>query len=50
MSAARSAGFGSRPDDNINLIPEPEAAAISTLSELSAGGNDDQVEVSLPCE
>jgi hypothetical protein len=27
LSAAKAAGFGSRPGDEINLIPEPEAAA-----------------------
>jgi hypothetical protein len=26
-AAAKAAGFGSRPGDEINLIPEPEAAA-----------------------
>ncbi|EPS43230.1 hypothetical protein H072_2762 [Dactylellina haptotyla CBS 200.50] len=29
--AARRAGFGSRPDDRINLVSEPEAAAIYTI-------------------
>jgi molecular chaperone DnaK (HSP70) len=47
LSAARLAGFGSRPNDNINLIPEPEAAAISVLSTLTSDRSEEQVEVSL---
>ncbi|RPA83095.1 hsp70-like protein [Ascobolus immersus RN42] len=35
LNAAKRAGFGSRPGDTINLIPEPEAAAISTLKKIS---------------
>jgi hypothetical protein len=49
MNAARLAGFGSRSGDNINLIPEPEAAAISTLSGLTSDGSEVQVEVSMNC-
>lgn len=30
--AAERAGFGSRPNDSANMIPEPEAAAVATLS------------------
>jgi molecular chaperone DnaK (HSP70) len=47
MDAARLAGFGSRRGDNINLIPEPEAAAISTLSGITSDGSEVQVEVRL---
>jgi molecular chaperone DnaK (HSP70) len=35
LNAAKKAGFGSRTGDSINLIPEPEAAAISTLKTIS---------------
>lgn len=33
--AANSAGFGSRAQDSISMIAEPEAAAVATLSTLS---------------
>lgn len=36
--AAMAAGFGSRPKDDIYLIPEPEAAGVATLKEYSAEG------------
>jgi len=32
LSAAREAGFGSRPQDTINIISEPEAGAIAALT------------------
>lgn len=32
LDAAREAGFGSRPDDEMCMITEPEAAALATLS------------------
>ncbi|KAL3421237.1 hsp70 protein [Phlyctema vagabunda] len=35
LNAARKAGFGSRPDDTIFTIAEPEAAAIATLKRYS---------------
>ncbi|OBT74750.1 hypothetical protein VF21_06621 [Pseudogymnoascus sp. 05NY08] len=35
LNAARKAGFGSRPDDAIFTIAEPEAAAIATLKAYS---------------
>ncbi|KAH8650615.1 Hsp70 family protein-like protein [Tricladium varicosporioides] len=35
LNAARKAGFGSRPDDAIFTIAEPEAAAIATLKGYS---------------
>ncbi|KAH0562391.1 hypothetical protein GP486_002914 [Trichoglossum hirsutum] len=38
LNAARAAGFGSRPGDEINLISEPEAAAIATLKGITSGG------------
>ena len=47
MTAAKAAGFGVRPHDNIYLIPEPEAAAISTLKKLSPVGIEEQVSVSI---
>lgn len=36
LQAARRAGFGSRPGDDIFTIAEPEAAAIATLKKYSA--------------
>jgi molecular chaperone DnaK (HSP70) len=39
LTAARRAGFGSRQVDNIYLIPEPEAAAVATLSSWSHHGD-----------
>jgi hypothetical protein len=38
IEAAKRAGFGSRMNDDIFLIPEPEAAAVATLSSLIAPG------------
>jgi len=35
LNAARRAGFGSRPEDDIFTIAEPEAAAIATLKKYS---------------
>lgn len=44
LEAAREAGFGSRPDDEMCMIAEPEAAALATLSSESLGyGNFIQV-------
>ena len=37
IKAARAAGFASRQNDHISLIPEPEAAALAVLRELSRG-------------
>ena len=37
MAAAKAAGFGALPDDEINLITEPEAAAIAALTGMSEG-------------
>lgn len=45
MNAARAAGFGTRPGDNIYLISEPEAAAISTLRKLTPMGTEEQISV-----
>lgn len=47
QQAARIAGFGARPGDQINLIPEPEAAAIATLSNVTVGGSEVQISVSM---
>ena len=33
--AAREAGFGSRPGDSIQIIPEPEAAALAALKQFT---------------
>ncbi|KAF7905182.1 uncharacterized protein EAF01_005703 [Botrytis porri] len=38
LKAAKNAGFGNRPGDNIYTIAEPEAAAIATLKEYSIPG------------
>lgn len=46
MNAARRAGFGSRPRDEINLIKEPEAAAIFSLSYEVSHGQSDLIHVS----
>jgi molecular chaperone DnaK (HSP70) len=43
IAAARAAGFGSRPGDTINLIPEPEASAVATLKGLTHEGSSTQV-------
>lgn len=41
--AAKLAGFGSRPGDEIFMITEPEAAAVAALSNLIEEGVPDQV-------
>jgi molecular chaperone DnaK (HSP70) len=46
LAAARAAGFGTRPGDEVNLILEPEAAAIATLKGLTSDGAEDQISVS----
>lgn len=46
MNAAAKAGFGSRPQDEIHLIKEPEAAAIFCLSNQVSTGPDPLIEVS----
>lgn len=33
--AALEAGFGARPEDTISIIPEPEAAAVAVLKEMT---------------
>jgi len=43
QQAARLAGFGSRQGDHVNLISEPEAAAISALSRVTTGGSELQI-------
>jgi len=43
QQAARIAGFGSRPGDQISLISEPEAASISALSRVTTGGSELQI-------
>ncbi|KAI9866990.1 MAG: hypothetical protein M1813_000388 [Trichoglossum hirsutum] len=43
LAAARTAGFGTRPGDEVNLISEPEAAAIATLKWLTSDGAEDQI-------
>lgn len=40
LEAAREAGFGSRPNDEMCMIAEPEAAALATLSSESLGYGD----------
>ncbi|KAH8762343.1 Hsp70 family protein-like protein [Hyaloscypha finlandica] len=40
LQAAKRAGFGNRPDDEIFTIAEPEAAAIATLKKYTASGPD----------
>ncbi|KAK0640545.1 hypothetical protein DIS24_g9254 [Lasiodiplodia hormozganensis] len=42
--AAQAAGFASRPGDKIFLIPEPEAAAVAVLKELTHHGDSVFVE------
>ena len=37
MAAAKTAGFGAEDGDEINLISEPEAAAVAALTGLSEG-------------
>ncbi|KUJ06536.1 actin-like ATPase domain-containing protein [Mollisia scopiformis] len=41
--AAKGAGFASRSMDSINVIPEPEAAAICALKKLTAPGAPDSL-------
>jgi len=43
LTAARAAGFGQRPRDSVSLIPEPEAAAIWTLKNISQHGTEEQI-------
>lgn len=45
LNAARKAGFGSRPDDAIFTIAEPEAAAIATLKKYSGINAFNQIRV-----
>lgn len=45
LTAARAAGFGERPHDNVFLIQEPEAAAIWTLKSVSPTGTEEQISV-----
>ena len=40
LQAAKRAGFGNRPDDEIFTIAEPGAAAIATLKKYTASGPD----------
>jgi molecular chaperone DnaK (HSP70) len=44
--AAIGAGFASRTMDSINVIPEPEAAAICALKKLTVPGTQDSLKVS----
>jgi len=46
-SAAIAAGFASRPMDSVNMIPEPEAAAVAALKKDSAPGAANPIRVSL---
>jgi molecular chaperone DnaK (HSP70) len=48
--AAKGAGFASRAMDSINIIPEPEAAAICALKKLVVPGSQDAVKVCLTHE
>lgn len=45
LSAAKAAGFGSRPKDVINTITEPEAAAIATLRKYTGPKSLNSVKV-----
>jgi len=45
LHAARKAGFGSRPGDDIFTIAEPEAAAIATLRNYSGFNVLNQIKV-----
>lgn len=47
LRAAKQAGFGSRTDDEVYTIAEPEDAAIATLRGYSAMGSVNAVKVSL---
>lgn len=46
VNAAKRAGFGSRLEDVVHLIREPEAAAIACLNELIKHGESPLVQVS----
>lgn len=46
LAAAKKAGFGSRPGDEIFTIAEPEAAAIATLRSFAAPDALNQIKVS----
>ena len=41
--AAIQAGFGSRPNDSVYMISEPEAAFVATLHQYTLNGNDAQL-------
>jgi len=43
--AAKAAGFGSRPQDTINVITEPEAAAIATLKRFQEPDGPNSIKV-----
>lgn len=45
LSAAKAAGFGSRPMDVINTISEPEAAAIATLKKYVGSNTLNSIKV-----
>jgi molecular chaperone DnaK (HSP70) len=47
LEAARKAGFGSRPRDSIQIIPEPEAAALTALIPHTRPGALNAIQVSL---
>lgn len=47
LKAAKNAGFGKRPGDEIYTIAEPEAAAIATLKEYSTSGVINPIKVRL---
>jgi hypothetical protein len=40
LQAAKKAGFGNRPGDEVFTIAEPEAAAIATLKKYSGSGSE----------
>lgn len=40
LKAAKRAGFGNRPQDEVFTIAEPEAAAIATLKKFTGSGTD----------
>jgi len=47
LRAAKNAGFGSRPKDEVYTISEPEAAAIATLSRFAQPGAMNPLQVCL---
>jgi len=47
LKAAKNAGFGNRPIDEVYTIAEPEAAAIATLKRYSGPNSLNSVQVSL---